>query len=289
MLKSSRPPAAISRPALALSRPPASRSTADTRAAKRQDTVGKAVFVDGDDAAAVPDEDRQRWQHIVVTCRDSWCDEDFPAMQISIDGKEAPTPAPAPALGSMPQCRCQRPSKKSVVASDTANKGRPYFHCSTRACGFFVWADGDGNFGRSSGQNQPHGWSRFPHLPVVSDFGFRATDLRQGGVGDCWFMSALSVVAERHDLVARLFAEDMTAVNKAGCYCLRFFLDGRWTSVFVDDQLPITSSARRPGLAAAGEHMLAFSRCGDGLAPTGGRTASLCACCHVCSVSIGFL
>ncbi|CAE8612626.1 unnamed protein product [Polarella glacialis] len=33
-------------------------------------------------------------------------------------------------------------------------------------------------------------WQRFPEFLVVSDFGFRAEDLRQGGVGDCWFMSA---------------------------------------------------------------------------------------------------
>ena len=46
--------------------------------------------------------------------------------------------------------------------------------------------------------------------------GFRAEDLRQGGVGDCWFMSALAVVAQRHDLIARIFSAD-TARNAAGC------------------------------------------------------------------------
>eukprot|EP00854_Cymbomonas_tetramitiformis_P000887 gene887-1385_t len=86
-------------------------------------------------------------------------------------------------------------------------------------------------------------WRRFPAFVLVSDFGFSATDLRQGGVGDCWFLSALAVVAERHDLVARLFAE--TAVTPSGCYCVRFFLDGAWTSVLVDDLLPCTSAPRR--------------------------------------------
>jgi hypothetical protein len=42
-------------------------------------------------------------------------------------------------------------------------------------------------------------------VPLVTDFGFRAGDLQQGGVGDCWFMSALAVVAARHDLISRLF------------------------------------------------------------------------------------
>ena len=34
----------------------------------------------------------------------------------------------------------------------------------------------------------------------------RADDLREGGVSDCWFMSALAVVAEGHDLIAKLFS-----------------------------------------------------------------------------------
>ena len=93
---------------------------------------------------------------------------------------------------------------------------------------------------------------------MVSDYGFRAEDLRQGGVGDCWFMSALAVVAQRHDLIAQLFACD-TARNAAGCYCLRLFLDGQWASVWLDDLLPVTEAPRRAALAF--DTQLAFCRC----------------------------
>ena len=93
---------------------------------------------------------------------------------------------------------------------------------------------------------------------MVSDYGFRAEDLRQGGVGDCWFMSALAVVAQRHDLIAQLFACD-TARNAAGCYCLRLFLDGQWASVWLDDLLPVTEAPRRAALAFGTQ--LAFCRC----------------------------
>eukprot|EP00439_Symbiodinium_sp_Y106_P080339 s243_g19.t1 len=78
-------------------------------------------------------------------------------------------------------------------------------------------------------------------------------DLRQGGVGDCWFMSALAVVAERPDLVLRLFGD--TARNQAGCYQVNLFLDGEWRAITIDDRLPCTHQQRRPDGSG-----LAFSR-----------------------------
>ena len=63
-------------------------------------------------------------------------------------------------------------------------------------------------------------------------------------------------MAERHDLIARLFAD--TTVSPAGCYCIRLFLDGEWQSVIVDDRLPCSSQPRRPEQVA--DTGLAFSR-----------------------------
>ena len=235
------------------------------------------VLVESDDAISAFEE-MHRWRSI-VDAGASWEDPDFPAAQISIDGKAtpdavpapapAPTPAPAPAPapvpapgGAAPRCKCGVFATRSTVQSNTANKGRPYFHCPSRTCGFFAWADGDPSQPSRPGSSRPKeplSWQRFPGLPVVTDYGFRAADLRQGGVGDCWFLSALAVVAERHDLIARLFAD--TASNSAGCYGVRFFLDGAWTSVLIDDRLPVTAAPRRPDLAFAAR--LAFSRCGS--------------------------
>ena len=54
------------------------------------------------------------------------------------------------------QCRCRRGRRKrdaalqlredaarATVSRDTPNKGRAYFHCAERRCGFFAWADGE--------------------------------------------------------------------------------------------------------------------------------------------------
>jgi calpain-15 len=147
------------------------------------------------------------------------------------------------------------------VTKDTPNKGRAYYHCPSRACGFFAWADGGEVAFQRGGTAAALQWARLPQeLHIVSDFGFRAQDLRQGGVGDCWFMSALAVVAERHDLIAALFAAD-TARNAAGLYSLRLFLDGAWRSVRIDDLLPVTAAPRREALAF--DTKLAFCRCGS--------------------------
>eukprot|EP00756_Hemistasia_phaeocysticola_P048214 Hpha_TRINITY_DN22646_c0_g1::TRINITY_DN22646_c0_g1_i1::g.192811::m.192811/K08582/CAPN15; calpain-15 len=74
-----------------------------------------------------------------------------------------------------------------------------------------------------------------------------AEDISQGELGDCWFLSALCVVCTRDDLSARLLiSEQMSA---AGVYCVRFWKDGEWTPVIIDDQLPTSSWG---GIAFAG-------------------------------------
>lgn len=67
--------------------------------------------------------------------------------------------------------------------------------------------------------------------------GFRAEDLVQGKVGDCWFLSALAVVAERDDLIGRLI--DMSDMdNNYGVIEVKLFVDGYWKTVVIDDFLP---------------------------------------------------
>ena len=221
--------------------------------------------------SALPDDEKLSWQEDVERlCRagEQFSDGDFPAAQVSISGKEnaaenepPPPPSAPPVPGATPKCRCGTDASSATVQRDTPNKGRQYFRCPARKCGFFSWADGGEVAFRRGGSAAKLTWARMPgHLAIVSDFGFRAEDLLQGGVGDCWFMSALAVVAERHDLIANLFAAD-TARNAAGCYCLRLFLDGQWSSVVIDDLLPVTAAPRREQLAF--DTRLAFCRCGS--------------------------
>ena len=68
-------------------------------------------------------------------------------------------------------------------------------------------------------------------------------------------MSALAVVAERHDLMRKLLP-NLNNGAASGCHEVRLFLDGRWTAVLVDDWLPTTEKQRRPDGTG-----LAYARC----------------------------
>ena len=70
-------------------------------------------------------------------------------------------------------------------------------------------------------------------------------------------MSALAVVAERHDLMRKLLPNLNNGAG-SGCHEVRLFLDGRWTAVLVDDWLPTTEKQRRPDGTG-----LAYARCTD--------------------------
>jgi hypothetical protein len=69
----------------------------------------------------------------------------------------------------------------------------------------------------------------------------RPEDVRQGRLGDCWFLSAVSVLAEQRDIREVLITE---RYNREGIYTVRFNIEGAWKPVVVDDYLPC--KAKRP-------------------------------------------
>jgi Calpain family cysteine protease len=64
-----------------------------------------------------------------------------------------------------------------------------------------------------------------------------------GRVGDCWFLSALAVIAERPDLIAKLFGsfDTVARLNNSlaiGVTSVNLFVDGWWRPVLLDNFLP---------------------------------------------------
>jgi len=75
--------------------------------------------------------------------------------------------------------------------------------------------------------------------PQVITKGLGAGDIGQGQIGDCWFLSALSVVAyNRPDLLKSLIHEKCRSHREDGIYVIRFFKMGQQKIVYVDDRFP---------------------------------------------------
>jgi hypothetical protein len=69
-------------------------------------------------------------------------------------------------------------------------------------------------------------------------------DVLEGALGDCFFISAVSVLCRRPQLIRQLFISD--GLSSEGVYAIRLFLDGRWRVVVIDDMLPCNSQTGLP-------------------------------------------
>lgn len=74
--------------------------------------------------------------------------------------------------------------------------------------------------------------------------GIGPEDIRQGTLGDCYFLSSLSVLAEKAERVEALFCHH--EANRFGAYCVTLYCDGVLTDVVVDDSFPCDMKTRKP-------------------------------------------
>lgn len=76
--------------------------------------------------------------------------------------------------------------------------------------------------------------------------GVDINDIYQGLLGNCYFLSVLSALAEFPHLIMKLFVS--ADVNKAGCYAVRICDGGEWKEIIVDDLFPC-----KPGNPSLGQ------------------------------------
>ena len=102
-----------------------------------------------------------------------------------------------------------------------------------------------------------YGWERRvpPQYKVVGNKGFRAEDIRQGAMGDCWFIAALAVVANRPELIERIVPED-TRTTTTGRYVVNLFMDGAWKEYVVDSLFPVDNSRTKEELERRGGSLM---------------------------------
>ena len=67
--------------------------------------------------------------------------------------------------------------------------------------------------------------------------GYDLNDIKQGALGDCYLLPALSVLATRQDLLDRILVTQEPSEH--GMYAVRFWKHGAWKHVIVDDRFPI--------------------------------------------------
>lgn len=86
--------------------------------------------------------------------------------------------------------------------------------------------------------------------------GLDATDVAQGGLGDCWFLSALSSLAQelpedsplrvKEIAVQRVIQKEFNSseeARQAGLYRFKFFKMGEWVDIVIDENLPLRRRA----------------------------------------------
>ena len=88
-------------------------------------------------------------------------------------------------------------------------------------------------------------WKRFKDIyrdPAIFRDGIEPNDIKQGALGDCYFLAVLSSLAEFPKRVEALFYTK--EINNAGIYLVKFFINGNETPVIVDDYLPCTKDGK---------------------------------------------
>lgn len=88
-------------------------------------------------------------------------------------------------------------------------------------------------------------WKRASEIynPVyVFEDGVEPNDINQGQLGDCYYLAALSSLAEFPDRVQNMFVTK--TINKAGIYMVNIFVNGQETPVIVDDHLPVNKNGK---------------------------------------------
>ncbi|ESO97736.1 hypothetical protein LOTGIDRAFT_104198, partial [Lottia gigantea] len=76
--------------------------------------------------------------------------------------------------------------------------------------------------------------------PEMMIDGVTRDDIRQGILGDCWFLSSCAAVSQQERFMKKILPKDQPLCGRGyhGVVCFRFWRFGEWVEVYIDDRLP---------------------------------------------------
>jgi hypothetical protein len=72
--------------------------------------------------------------------------------------------------------------------------------------------------------------------PILFESGADPLDINQGAIGDCWFMSAISVMTQRQQDLMNIFVSKEH--SPAGVYSVNFWKNGELVNILIDSNFP---------------------------------------------------
>lgn len=79
-------------------------------------------------------------------------------------------------------------------------------------------------------------FNRHPFVLIRPDA--KSSDIVQGLLGNCWFLSPLSLVVENSKLMNNILITNSMEFASNSWAHVRLFYNGKWCSIIVDDRLP---------------------------------------------------
>jgi calpain-15 len=77
-----------------------------------------------------------------------------------------------------------------------------------------------------------------PNFKIFDD-GVNSNDIKQGGLGDCYFLSAMSVIAHsRPELIKKIFHPQCWTYQGNGMYTVMFYRNREPVIITIDDFFP---------------------------------------------------
>ena len=170
-------------------------------------------------------------------------DKEFPPNGDAIDGRHlSKLTGNSTIIEKPPNCKCNKITIIKKVSKNGSNNGRYFYSCSNKLdkCNYFKWAD---NASHDSAVLSID-WIRFnsnENWIITPSKGYSSDDVLQGSLGDCWYLSALSILANRQDLMNQIVL-NKGAIPADGKLEFALFIDGLWKSVIIDNYLPCRSN-----------------------------------------------